>query len=108
MKRFLCYTCSMQVVQVQSRWKLHEHGFPWAIRYDKWDMDVHAVEEWLRSNYGAEHPYVSDARWRSHWPKSRWVPVREHGGVKVNKRPYFIGLKSEADATLVILATTGL
>lgn len=91
----------MKLVKVQRRWKLHEYGFPVALRFDNWSMDIQRIEDWLRQNYGSE--FTSYPNWKSHWGKGSYTTVNLN---KVFNRPYFIGLRSEADATVLLLATT--
>lgn len=88
----------MKVVKVGRRWKLYEQGFPVAIRFESWaDCRDSKIEDWLRTNRGYE--YAQHSQWKSHWGTSTKLTSAGH-----SSRPYFIGLRTEADVTVVLLA----
>jgi len=94
----------MKIVNTHKGWKLHQNGFPVAIRFDNFSKDVAEVEKWLRSNMGPEHLWADSGRWKSHWARGSYV-MSPDGYSKEWNRPYFLGFKHEADITSVLLAT---
>lgn len=97
------YNLSMKIVKTHKGWKLHQLGFPVAIRFDNYNKEVAEVEQWLRANMGSEFLY-SSGRWKSHWGRGSYT-MSPDGYSKEWNRPYFIGFKDEAEITLVMLAT---
>jgi len=91
----------MKIVKVQRRWKLHEHGFVVAIRFENHSKEVAYFEQKLRDTYGPEALYTPDGYWRSHWGTPVYHTTQ--WGHRQYSRPYFIGFRNEADISAALL-----
>lgn len=90
------YNTSMKLISTNRRMKLHQEGYPYALRFNSaYSKNAEKVEQWLTDRYGS--------KWRdgSDWYGMMGVP-QSRGGVYC--RPYFIGLKNKEMATMVMLA----
>ena len=89
----------MKIVKTQSRWKLHERGFPVAIRFDSYGECYHTkIEDWCKEHFGPQAWYWGSQSenagvWMTLWGKS-----------SRNERPYFIGFRDPAYITTLVLA----
>lgn len=91
----------MKIVKTQSRWKLHEYGYPVAIRFDNYDdFRKSKVEDWCKDRFGSEgwmwNPNDRSKHWVTHW-----------GSPSSTGRPYFVGFRDAGVITTLVL-TLGL
>jgi len=91
----------MKIVKTQSRWKLHQHGFPVALRFDSYNECMKSkVESWCKDNLGYQewmwNPRHSDNRmWATHWGSANG---------RDSTRPYFVAFRDASTITTLVLS----
>ncbi len=75
----------MKLIKLDRRHNLYHKGYRYAFRVNRWDRDSHRVEQAVKEFEG----------WR--WDCTFW------GKPKDGSRPYYIGMKNESTATMVLL-----
>ena len=84
----------MKVVKLGSRHTLYKkNGIRYALRFDGWDTDVARYENAAKKFFGVE--WSMNPTWKTHWSKLN---------SKTGKRPYWIGMQTEAMIMQVMLA----
>lgn len=91
-----------KIVKVHSHWKLKEHGYNVALRFDNWDNTVGSFERRIKEVYGPESWFDGRGHWRSHYGKARYT-MHPDGYTREYNRPYYIGFKHEADISAALL-----
>ena len=89
----------MKIVKTQKNWNLHKRGFTVAFRFQNHFLpkSYTQIVEWLEANRGPR------AIWS--WDNEKEWTV-ESGRAKrwQEAKPYFIGLKTEADVSAILLS----
>lgn len=93
---------NFKIVKVHSRWKLREHGYNVALRFDNWDHTVGNFERRLKEVYGPESWWDGKGFWKTHYSKGTYT-LHPDGYTREYNRAYFIGFKSEADISIALL-----
>ena len=77
----------MKLIKLDYRHNLKRKGYDWAFKFQGWDWRSSKVEAAVKQLEG----------WR--WDMTYWgKPAGRHGG-----RPYYVGVKNESTATMVLL-----
>lgn len=89
----------MKIVKTQKNWKLHKRGYKVAFRFQRHILpqSFTQIVAWLEANRGpkAIWSWDDDKQWTCEAGRSkRWQEAK----------PYFIGLKNEADVTAILLS----
>lgn len=95
----------MKVVKTHKSWTLNKRGYPVAFRFQTHGLmtsshPYHRIVNWLKANRG--HSAFFD-----HQDKNEEYRWAIHTGRASNWRepdPYFIGLKDEADVSIILLS----
>jgi hypothetical protein len=92
---------NLKIIKTQKKWALHRMGYPVAIRFNSmYGPETQAIEAWLRKNRGPEQFWESGkGDWKTHGLRG-WYD-KESGQWN---RACLIGLRSEAEALIVMLA----
>lgn len=86
----------MKLITTNSRMKLKQEGYPCALRFDtSYDKKAEKIERWLHDRYGSK--WAKDSQWYSMLGSPRYSDGEY-------SRPYYIGLRTQELATLVMLA----
>jgi hypothetical protein len=75
----------VKLIKLDRRHNLYHKGYRYAFLVNRWDRDSHKVEQAVKSLEG----------WR--WDSTFW------GKPKDGSRPYYVGMKNESTATMVML-----
>ena len=76
----------MKLVKLDHRHNLKRKGYDWAFRFNGWSSPVAQVESAVKQFEGYR------------WDNTFWGKAKGH-----NSRPYYVGVKSESTATMVLL-----
>jgi hypothetical protein len=84
----------MKIVKLDKRHALYKEGFTVAFRLDSfYDKNRPLIDKTLCAMYGAAHLYTNKVHmWGTHW-----------GSITRLGRTYWIGMRNEEDATMVLL-----
>jgi hypothetical protein len=92
----------MKIVKTHKHWKLHQYGYPVALRWQCRVLpnEYYKILEWLNENRGQEALFG----WHHENPNYQWC--RDYGRSKrwQDAPPTFIGLRNEADVSLILLS----
>ena len=89
----------MKIVKLHRRHRLHEAGFSWALQWSKECDHSSRINDRLYELYGAPRYvnfYPSPANNSYYW--GRWRAAKRDG-----QRKFWIGFRSEADITAILL-----
>ena len=87
----------MKIVKLDKRHNAFHEGFTHALRHDRYNVDVHKVEQCLRDQYGHEGFERKCAKvWYGYFgPMTRYISE--------NSKTYWIVFRNESDITMLFL-----
>jgi hypothetical protein len=76
----------MKLIKLDHRHNLKRKGYDWAFKFNGWNVNAGKVESAVKQLEG----------WR--WDMTFWGKANRH-----SSRPYYIGVRNESTATMVLL-----
>ena len=85
----------MKIIKLSNRFALYKEGYTHALRYDRWDPKIAAIEVALAVMLGDRFYNTNQAAWRGTFGSKR--------DPKTGYKPYFIAVRNESHLTMSLL-----